>query len=224
VHRVRGDLNQARAAYELAIAEAGAGGDVQGKVPALAGLARVVAEDDPAGADRLMDQAMAHGPGIGQVEAQLSAGWIVLVRGDRTAAAGWARQALDAARQRSHRPRMAEALELAVLAADRPERETARLAEAGALWRQMGHVLGQLTNAYLRARLAGRPAADVEHPLRVLGSVSAPPGMRPVHCGGWPPATLHPLWRFGPWAGSSSCGTGYRSPPTSGVPGRRGRC
>jgi tetratricopeptide (TPR) repeat protein len=154
VFRGRGDLHQARACYERAVAEARAGGDVQGQVPALAGLARVVADDDPALADALVAEAVACGPGVSQVEAQLAAGWIALHRGDRTAA-DWADQALAASRRRQHRPRLAEAIELSVLAAPQPRREVHRLDEAAALWLEMAHPIGQHTNAYLRAHLTG---------------------------------------------------------------------
>jgi ATP/maltotriose-dependent transcriptional regulator MalT/DNA-binding SARP family transcriptional activator len=169
VHRIRGDLTLAQAAYEQAATDAGQAGDAQAIVPALAGLARVVVLEDPAAAADLVTRAVGYGPGVTQAEAQLAAGWVALVRGDRHAAATWAHEALTTSRVREHRARMAEAIELAVLAADPPSRAADRLGEAEALWRHTGHLLGQLTNAYLRARLNGHSAAAVEHRLRVLG-------------------------------------------------------
>jgi tetratricopeptide (TPR) repeat protein len=50
IHRARGRHSLARAAYEEAARAASATGDVQGMVPALAGLARVLASIDPAAA------------------------------------------------------------------------------------------------------------------------------------------------------------------------------
>src|SRR4029077_1243765 len=45
VHRERGELALARGAYEEAVALADQSGDLQGLVPALAGLARVLADE-----------------------------------------------------------------------------------------------------------------------------------------------------------------------------------
>jgi hypothetical protein len=129
VHLERGDLTRARAAYEEALFHADAAGDAQGIVPALAGLARVVAEDTDQ-AWRLITRALAYGCGPAQVEALLAAGWVALAAAGPTVAhqvaepAGlavdWAEQAAALARTRRCRAGLAEALELGALAAGTP--------------------------------------------------------------------------------------------------------
>ncbi|HMI71997.1 MAG TPA: tetratricopeptide repeat protein, partial [Solirubrobacteraceae bacterium] len=71
VYRERGDLALARAAYEESSRRADAMGDVQALVPALAGLARVLAADDPEQANALAARAAGYGAGMGQVAALL---------------------------------------------------------------------------------------------------------------------------------------------------------
>ncbi|MGH2547059.1 MAG: tetratricopeptide repeat protein, partial [Actinomycetota bacterium] len=87
VYRERGDLALARAAYEEAVVVAAEAGDVQGLVPARAGLARVVAEDELDRARSLAREAVDSGPGMGYVAALLAAGWVELAGADRDAAA-----------------------------------------------------------------------------------------------------------------------------------------
>ena len=169
VLRLSGDLPRARACYERAIDVLRAGGDVQGMVPALAGLARVLVDDDPDRADALAAEALHRGQGISESEAHLAVGWIALHRGDAPAALRWAEQALAAAGPRQQRPRLAEAMELVALAAPDPRQELPRLTEAFELWQRMGHVVGQTTNAYLRACLSDEDTADAEQALRGLG-------------------------------------------------------
>src|SRR4029453_6914123 len=63
VYRERGDLALAKGAYEEAIGFAEVSGDLQGLVPALAGLARVLAGDEPDRAAELADRALGYGAG-----------------------------------------------------------------------------------------------------------------------------------------------------------------
>src|SRR4029453_3584684 len=83
VYRERGDLALAKAAYEEAVSFAELSGDLQGLVPALAGLARVLVGDEPDRAAELADRALGHGQGMAWVEAQLAAGWVALAAGER---------------------------------------------------------------------------------------------------------------------------------------------
>jgi DNA-binding SARP family transcriptional activator len=171
VYRERGDLALAGAAHQEAVRLAEEAGDVQGLVPALAGLARVLAADDPERAAKVAEEALARGPGMGWVAAQLAAGWVALARGERELAAGHAAGAAAAAASRRDRPGLAEALELRALAAADPRRELARLREAGAIWETIGNPLGAARNALAAARLAGdeAAAAGAEERLRALG-------------------------------------------------------
>jgi tetratricopeptide (TPR) repeat protein len=178
VHRERGDLTRARAAYEEALFHADSAGDAQGIVPALAGLARVVA-DDADHAQRLIARALAYGSGASQVEALLAAGWAALAAGE-PAAADWAAQAAALARTRRCRAGLADALELDVLASGpagvvtrlcEPTRSVAaaRLREAGQLWEAIGNEYRQVVNVLLVARLTGGPTGPVERRLGAFG-------------------------------------------------------
>jgi ATP/maltotriose-dependent transcriptional regulator MalT/DNA-binding SARP family transcriptional activator len=172
VYRERGDLALARAAYEEAIGFAERAGDLQGLVPALAGLARVLAGDEPERAAKLADRAVGYGPGMAWVEAQLAAGWVALAAGEREPAAGFAAAAAAAAGTRRDRAGLAEALELRALAAPDPAKELPRLREAASIWAAVGNRLGEARNALAQARLGlpGAPAvADAERRLRSLG-------------------------------------------------------
>lgn len=141
IYRERGNLVQARAAFEDAIDVAEPSGDVQGLVPALAGLATVVVVDDPDAATDLADRAVAHGTGLTYVTALLAGGWVAAYRGDRERAMGLATTAAEVARSRRDRPGLAEALALGALSAADPPRQAARLREAIAIWHEIGEPL-----------------------------------------------------------------------------------
>ncbi len=74
VYRERGDWTLARAAYEEALGRTEATGDLQGLVPTLAGLARVLIADEPEEARRVADEALALGPAMAHVSALLASG------------------------------------------------------------------------------------------------------------------------------------------------------
>jgi ATP/maltotriose-dependent transcriptional regulator MalT len=135
VYRFRGELALARTSYEEAVSRAEESGDTQGLVPALAGLAQVVAEEEPGRAQELVDRALSFGDGMGYVAARLAAGWVGLIHRDRELAAASAEQAASAARIRRDRAGLAEALQLEALAISEPNRQVARLEEAISLWR-----------------------------------------------------------------------------------------
>ena len=140
VYRARGDTALARAAYEQAIALCEEAKDLQGLVPALAGLARVLVADDPVSATKLADRATGNGSVLGHVGALLSAGWVAK-RDDRDKARAFAAQAADLARSRRDRPGLAEALELEAATAT-PERAEHLLAQARSLWAELSDPLG----------------------------------------------------------------------------------
>ena len=87
VHAARGRTTLARAAFSEAADVSRTSGDLQGLVPALAGLARLLAEDDPAAARACADEAVAAGPVLGHVDALLAQAWCALGAGDRAEAA-----------------------------------------------------------------------------------------------------------------------------------------
>ena len=126
VYRERGDLALAKAAYEEAIGFAELSGDLQGHVPALAGLARVLAGDEPDRPPSWPTGRSAtgrHGVGRGPARRRLGGA------GCRRAGAGGAAAAAaaTAAGTRRDRAGLAEALELRVLAAPDPAGELPRL-------------------------------------------------------------------------------------------------
>jgi ATP/maltotriose-dependent transcriptional regulator MalT/DNA-binding SARP family transcriptional activator len=166
-YREIGSFALARMAYEEAVAVSEAAGDVQGLVPALSGLARVLVTDDLEQAGELAGRAATLSSGWGHVAALLAAGWVTLARGDRDGAHGWARAAHDAAREWRDRAGLAEAIELDVLSSPDPRAERPRLDEALAIWREIANLPGQTRCELAGARL-GRAAADVERAERKL--------------------------------------------------------
>ena len=198
VYRERGDAALARAAYEEAARRGDAMGDLQALVPALAGLARVLATDDPEQASALAQRAAGYGAGMGEAAALLAVGHVALAASDRAGAARAAAQAGAAARGRRDRARMAEALELEGLAAATERARHAALEQAVAIWHELGNPLGEA-----RAQLAlaltlpgdrGAAAArEAEARLRELGA-------RPQMAAGDPapsaPVAIEALGRF----------------------------
>jgi ATP/maltotriose-dependent transcriptional regulator MalT len=175
IYRQRGDLALARAAFEEAARQASEAGDLQGLVPALAGLARVLATEEPERAAEVAARALGYGPGMGYVGALLAAGDVELARGDRTRAVELAGEAAAEARARRDRAGLAEALELEAASTSDLDRARSRAEEAIALWREIGSPLG-VARAELRlARILGPEqgrglADDAERRLRALGA------------------------------------------------------
>ncbi len=170
VYRERGDAALARAAYEEAARRGDAMGDLQALVPSLAGLARVLAADDPEQAQALAARAVGYGPGMGEAAALLAVGHVALAAGDREAAASAAAQAGAAARARRDRARMAEALELEGLAATTERACQFALEQAIAIWRELGNPLGEARAQLALAHAEGADAGDAEAQLRELGA------------------------------------------------------
>jgi len=168
----QGNVSLARASFEEAMALADPTGDVQGLVPALCGLARVIAVDDPAGADRLVQRALASGANLAHTEAMLAAGWLAVRRDDVDGARVHADTAAGAARQRRDRAGVAEALELRAACADDPEQRRRLLREAEAVWEALACPvpLARTRLALLRAGAEGPRAEEIERTCRELGA------------------------------------------------------
>ncbi|HEU4420949.1 MAG TPA: tetratricopeptide repeat protein, partial [Pilimelia sp.] len=213
VHRRRGRLSEAKAAYDEAIrASESDGGNRQGLVPALAGLARVLAASDPAAAGQAADRAVTVAAGHQRTTALLARGWSALGAGERAAALRDAAAAMDSAGRHRDRAGLAEALELRAAAGGGPQARAA-LAEARAIWRDAGAgldadrvqlALAELPDADQQDRLRGRLAAarlaaagivapaaapDPAEPLpvqvKVLGGLAVLVGGRPVPATAW---------------------------------------
>ncbi len=172
IYRERGDWALARATYEEALAQAEAASDLQGLVPALCGLARVLAADEPEEAAALAERAVSFGYGMNQVDALLAAGWVALARNDRVTASARAAAAASAAGVRRDRAGLAESIELRVLAAPDPARELSRLEQAATIWQELRSPLGEARVALLAALLSEdvESAREAEQALRTLGA------------------------------------------------------
>lgn len=159
LHAARGAWGLARAAYEEALRAAErAGGSQQCRVPALAGLARVVAAEDPPAGRRLADAAVVQAAGPLRTRALLAAGWVAVAEQDRPAALASAGAAASSARRHRDRAGLAEALELAARA--QPADPT--LADAGSPLREAArtwHGTGSRLDADRVAVLLGRLSA-----------------------------------------------------------------
>jgi ATP/maltotriose-dependent transcriptional regulator MalT/DNA-binding SARP family transcriptional activator len=155
VSRERGDLALARSAYEEAVEVSSEVGDLQGLIPALAGLAQVLAEEEPEEARRVASRALSHDSVLGRQRALLAAGWVDLARGDPRSAAAQATEAMAISRNRRDRAAVAEALELAARASDDRSAARGRLEEARAIWLEIGGAIGEARVDLALARLAG---------------------------------------------------------------------
>lgn len=185
----RGQRSLARAAYEEAARAAAADGVVQCLVPALAGLARVVAAEDPAAGLRYAEQAVSRASGPLATRALLAVGWVAIAAGDRTAAAEAADRAEASARRHRDRAGLAEVLELRASTAEETAARRIALREAARTWQATGArldadrvacLLGQLPGASPEDRLAARRAqATLDavglEPPRLAGVTGAPP-------------------------------------------------
>ncbi len=167
IHRIRGDRVAARAAYQRALGLAEQTGDTQGLVPALSGLARLLATEDPQAAAEHSARALACGPSLGRVGALLAAARVALAAGEHTVTMDRAGQALRAAEAVRDRAGIAEAHEL--LGATGRDREP--VLTAIGLWRELGDPVGvaraslalaELESGSVSAGLAAQAAEEAQ--------------------------------------------------------------
>jgi len=136
IHRIRGRAQQARAAYEEAIRIAEASRDRYGLVPALAGLARTLAEQDAHAGSAAAERAVELAAGPMTAKALIAAGHCALGLGNRDRALELAQDAAAQARAHRDRMRLAEALELLGASTDSAPQSGRALAEALEIWRE----------------------------------------------------------------------------------------
>jgi ATP/maltotriose-dependent transcriptional regulator MalT/DNA-binding SARP family transcriptional activator len=154
VHRIRGRLVRARAAYEEALTLAESCHDIFGLSSALIGLARIAAADDPTQARELADRVVTLGEGLREVPALLTRGWVELMGGDRQGASADADRAAVAARKRRDNPGLAEAITLGVLASRDPAVAVTLLREAIDIWQETGCRLEEAATRVLAGRIS----------------------------------------------------------------------
>jgi DNA-binding SARP family transcriptional activator/Tfp pilus assembly protein PilF len=173
VYALRGDNALARAGYEEAIRLGQEAQDLQALVPALSGLARVLAEDDPERAARLADEAAEVPSVIGHVRALLAQGFVALAAGSPDVARIKAVEAGAVARSRQDLPGLGEAMELEAASIEDETRSRSLLDQARRVWEEIGSPLGMArVDLSLAALGGGDPALadDAAATLRQLGA------------------------------------------------------
>lgn len=184
VHRERGNVALARAAYEQGLRLGEGGREFYGLATGLQGLARVLVDEDPAEASRVAERAARQRLAF-RALALNAMGWVALALRAREDAAAAAVEATRLARERNDAYALAEALELGVFAGEEPTAGIARLEEALAIWRDLDsrvRVAGcELALARLSAGPEGQAAQDrALRKLRALGvrvSAAGPAGL-----------------------------------------------
>jgi len=168
-YRERGDLVLAKAAYNEAVAASGPS-HPQALVPALDGLARVLAPDDPAAAWRVAAQAELAARGIEQPRTRLTMGWLRLAAGATTEAVAVGRAVAEEAMRRRDRAALGEALELQAMCADHDSRSRL-LTEAHAVWQEIGDVRASLRVAFALSRLSDDTGVEqLRAPVSLVGA------------------------------------------------------
>ncbi|MBQ1023838.1 tetratricopeptide repeat protein [Micromonospora sp. C95] len=147
VHALRGRGSLARAAFEEALRASEPVNDLQALVPALAGLARVLAAEDGATAITMAQRAVALERGPDSAAARLALGWVALETGDRDRAVKVASTAAEAARRHRDHAALAEALELRGAA-------TTDLDDTRRAWREAAVILRDIQAQVAADRLA----------------------------------------------------------------------
>lgn len=173
LHRQRGDLVRARTSFERSRALAEESDDAHTLVVVLAGLARVLAEDDIAAARTTAAEGVTRSSGLERAAALCAAAEVELRAGDRSAAARLAQQAEAQARATDDRAALAESLELQG-AAQVPGYPT-RLRSAIDLWTDVGNPVGAARARLALALLDGDEAA-ADAAARELEALGVAPG------------------------------------------------
>ncbi|WP_020524479.1 BTAD domain-containing putative transcriptional regulator [Catelliglobosispora koreensis] len=170
VYRQRGWTQQARSAFEAAIALAEQTGQRDIHIGALAGLARAHLAEDLTAAATVAEQAVELASGRLLVQALVAKGWVALRAGDPAAAAAIAEESTTIARDEGYAVGLAECLELRAASETEVKRARSALREALAIWTAAGcavHAarvqssMGALAYASADERFASLMAAEV---------------------------------------------------------------
>jgi tetratricopeptide (TPR) repeat protein len=175
VYRHRGYVNAARVAYEQVLAVGRGTGDATLIVPALCGLAQLLAETDPVLAREMVDEALSYDAGVNGVGVLTAAGWVSFVQGRSEAAMRYAEAARAEAAARRDRLGLAEALQLLAVSDPQGGDEDVRLAEAARLLEEVGAPvwLARVRLEQARRMPAGRALEVVEEVTRLASSLGA---------------------------------------------------
>src|SRR5690606_12638297 len=142
VYATRGDVALARSSFEEAIRTADTQSDLQALVPALTGLARLLADEDPDRAEQLALRAGKARTVRRRAGSVIALGEVALARGDRDRAADLADEAAELASSRNDLAGVAEALELGARVADDSEDALRLLEQARQVWSDIGAPIG----------------------------------------------------------------------------------
>lgn len=143
VYATRGDSALATLAYEGAIRLAEGSSDQQALVPALAGLAKLLAAEDVDRAEEMAGRASQVATVLGHVQALLAQGTVALAKGERESAGIIAERAADLARSRRDLPGLAEALTLWAETSTDADRRSTLLQQARSVWSEVGAPIGE---------------------------------------------------------------------------------
>ncbi|HWD85575.1 MAG TPA: tetratricopeptide repeat protein [Solirubrobacteraceae bacterium] len=132
----RGDFARARKSLERAYRLAEEAEDVHARVVARAGLAGLLADDDPDTARAYAKQAVEQATSLERAHALCALSWVELSSGNRAEAASLSMEAQAESRRTGDSPSLARALELGA-AASHPVDQT-QLQTAVELWREVG--------------------------------------------------------------------------------------
>lgn len=150
----RGNVAQAALAFEEAARLAEDEGDTQSLIPSLAGLAVCRVADDPVAARQIAVDTLELPAAMGHVPAYVAAGWVHLHSGEPEQALAFGERAVREAGRRRDLVRLADALELCVLASGGDHRDP-RLVEAASIWESIGNTVRARINDVIVARLSG---------------------------------------------------------------------
>ncbi|MEU8183678.1 BTAD domain-containing putative transcriptional regulator [Micromonospora sp. NPDC049044] len=163
VSRRLGRREEALAAFTEAAELARDVGDLQVRIPALAGLARlrcVGAAADLGAARAAADEAHRLAPAFLRSSALAATGWVAYAGGDLEVARRRAAEAVRAARTGRQADALAEALELTAAVAADPAASREALLEAGAIWRAAGAGPAAEQTVVLLGRVPGADGAQ----------------------------------------------------------------
>ncbi|MGP9022469.1 BTAD domain-containing putative transcriptional regulator [Streptomyces sp. BR1] len=172
VHRERGALGPARAAYQEAVVRAEQCGDRQVLAAALTGLALARGAEEPRAAALLARRAVAQCAGRTRIRALVAAGWVALADERPETAADAVRQAAGEPGAQGCRTVFAELLELEAMCTREPCARERLLEDAEAMWTAARRPVAAARTAFARARLSGSGGArqrETTARLRQLG-------------------------------------------------------
>ncbi|MBD0746904.1 hypothetical protein BG418_35345 [Streptomyces sp. CBMA152] len=169
VHRERGALGPARAAYQEAVVRAEQCGDRQVLAAALTGLALARGAEEPRAAALLARRAVAQCAGRTRIRALVAAGWVALADERPETAADAVRQAAGEPGAQGCRTVFAELLELEAMCTREPCARERLLADAEAMWTAARRPVAAARTAFARARLTGSGQRETTARLRQLG-------------------------------------------------------